>query len=60
MNHDALIAKSDELNLQLKEERLKCLRLEKELQSVTISNQRTEEVRWCSQDLESALGCTCR
>ncbi|XP_032051487.1 protein fantom isoform X7 [Aythya fuligula] len=42
-SHDALIAKGDELNLQLKEERLKCLNLEKELQAVTISKQRTEE-----------------
>ncbi|XP_065496788.1 protein fantom isoform X2 [Caloenas nicobarica] len=52
INHDALIAKSDELNLQLKEERLKCLRLEKELQSVTISNQRTEELQERINDLE--------
>ncbi|XP_074957716.1 protein fantom isoform X2 [Phalacrocorax aristotelis] len=52
MSHDALIAKGDELNLQLKEERLKCLRLEKELQSVTISNRRTEELQERINDLE--------
>ncbi|KAM6250486.1 protein fantom isoform 3-T5 [Spheniscus humboldti] len=51
-SHDALIAKGDELNLQLKEERLKCLHLEKELQSVTISNQRTEELQERINDLE--------
>lgn len=53
-NHDALLAKGDELNVQLKEERLKSFHLQKELQSVTISNRRTEEVRLCSRDLESA------
>ncbi|NXK04785.1 FTM protein, partial [Herpetotheres cachinnans] len=51
-SHDALIAKGDELNLQLKEERLKCLHLEKELQSVTISNGRTEELQERINDLE--------
>ncbi|XP_068267204.1 protein fantom [Nyctibius grandis] len=51
-SHDALIAKGEELNLQLKEERLKCLCLEKELQSVTISNQRTEELQERINDLE--------
>jgi len=60
MSHDALIAKSDELNQQLKEERLKCLHLEKELQSVTIANRRTEEVRLYSRELESAVGSTYR
>lgn len=53
-NHDALLAKGDELNVQLKEERLKSFHLQKELQSVTISNRRTEEVRLCSRDLQSA------
>ncbi|KAM9289462.1 protein fantom isoform 2-T2 [Morus bassanus] len=52
ISHDALIAKGDELNLQLKEERLKCLHLEKELQSATISNQRTEELQERINDLE--------
>ncbi|NXJ74500.1 FTM protein, partial [Trogon melanurus] len=51
-SHDALIVKGDELNLQLKEERLKCLHLEKELQSVTISNRRTEELQERINDLE--------
>ncbi|KFQ71577.1 Protein fantom [Phaethon lepturus] len=51
-SHDALIAKGDELNLQLKEERLKCIHLEKELQSVTISNRRTEELQERINDLE--------
>ncbi|XP_065589340.1 protein fantom isoform X2 [Cyrtonyx montezumae] len=51
-SHDALIAKSNELNLLLKEERLKCLHLEKELLSVTISKQRAEELRERINDLE--------
>ncbi|XP_009676592.2 protein fantom isoform X2 [Struthio camelus] len=51
-SHDALMTKGDELNLQLKEERLKCLRLEKELQSVIISKQRTEELQDRINDLE--------
>ncbi|KAM6300560.1 protein fantom [Aegotheles albertisi] len=51
-SHDALIEKGDELNLQLKEERLKCLHLEKELQSVTIANRRTEELQERINDLE--------
>ncbi|KAM9268728.1 protein fantom isoform 2-T4 [Cariama cristata] len=51
-SHDALIAKGDELNLQLKEERLKCVHLEKELQTATISNQRTEELQERINDLE--------
>ncbi|XP_071899852.1 protein fantom isoform X5 [Anas platyrhynchos] len=51
-SHDALIAKGDELNLQLKEERLKSLNLEKELQAVTISKQRTEELQERINDLE--------
>ncbi|XP_053846617.1 protein fantom-like isoform X2 [Vidua macroura] len=51
-NHDALLAKGDELNVQLKEERLKCFHLQKELQSVTISNRRTEELQERINDLE--------
>nr|XP_012428623.4 protein fantom isoform X1 [Taeniopygia guttata]XP_030128564.3 protein fantom isoform X1 [Taeniopygia guttata] len=51
-NHDALLAKGDELNVQLKEERLKCFNLQKELQSVTISNRRTEELQERINDLE--------
>ncbi|XP_051485535.1 protein fantom isoform X2 [Apus apus] len=45
ISHDALIEKGDELNRQLKEEQLKCLRLEKELQSVTVSKRKTEELQ---------------
>ncbi|KAM6324726.1 protein fantom isoform 2-T2 [Podargus strigoides] len=52
INHDILIARCEELNLQLKEEQLKCLHLEKELQSGTISNRRTEELQERINDLE--------
>uniref|UniRef100_A0A8U8C8V5 RPGRIP1 like n=1 Tax=Geospiza parvula TaxID=87175 RepID=A0A8U8C8V5_GEOPR len=52
-NHDALLAKGDELNVQLKEERLKCFHLQKELQMVTISNRRTEELQERINDLEN-------
>ncbi|XP_041332660.1 protein fantom isoform X3 [Pyrgilauda ruficollis] len=51
-SHDALLAKGDELNVQLKEERLKCFHLQKELQTVTISNRRTEELQERINDLE--------
>ncbi|XP_048814872.1 protein fantom isoform X3 [Lagopus muta] len=51
-SHDQLIAKSDELSLRLKEEQLKCLRLKNELQLVTISKQRTEELQQRINDLE--------
>ncbi|XP_063272645.1 protein fantom isoform X2 [Prinia subflava] len=51
-NHDALLAKGDELNVQLKEERLKSFHLQKELQLVTISNRRTEELQERINDLE--------
>ncbi|XP_041896207.1 protein fantom isoform X3 [Corvus kubaryi] len=51
-NHDALLAKGDELNVQLKEERSKCFHLQKELQSVTVSNRRTEELQERVNDLE--------
>ncbi|XP_014746527.1 PREDICTED: protein fantom-like [Sturnus vulgaris] len=51
-SHDALLAKGDELNVQLKEERLKCFHLQNELQSVTISNRRTEELQERISDLE--------
>uniref|UniRef100_A0A8C9UHB0 Protein fantom n=1 Tax=Serinus canaria TaxID=9135 RepID=A0A8C9UHB0_SERCA len=51
-NHDALLAKGDEMNVQLKEERLKCFHLQKELQTVTISNRRTEELQERINDLE--------
>uniref|UniRef100_A0A8C5ITY4 FTM protein n=1 Tax=Junco hyemalis TaxID=40217 RepID=A0A8C5ITY4_JUNHY len=52
-NHDALLAKGDELNVQLKEERLKCFHLQKELQTVAISNRRTEELQERINDLEN-------
>ncbi|NXG62364.1 FTM protein, partial [Hemiprocne comata] len=45
ISHDALMEKGDELNRQLKEEQLKCFQLEKELQSVTISKRKTEELQ---------------
>ncbi|XP_064016455.1 protein fantom isoform X2 [Pogoniulus pusillus] len=51
-SHDALIAKSNELNQQLKEERLRSLHLQEELQLVTISNRRTEELQERISDLE--------
>ncbi|XP_017596663.1 PREDICTED: protein fantom isoform X3 [Corvus brachyrhynchos] len=51
-NHDALLAKGDELNVQLKEERSKCFHLQKELQSVTVTNRRTEELQERVNDLE--------
>ncbi|KAJ6665950.1 hypothetical protein lerEdw1_000854 [Lerista edwardsae] len=49
-SHDALMAKGDELNLQLKEERSKCLHLERELQAMTFLKRRLEEYQ---------AGCTC-
>ncbi|XP_042677452.1 protein fantom isoform X6 [Centrocercus urophasianus] len=51
-SHDQLIAKSDELSVQLKEEQLECLRLKNELQLVTITKQRTEELQQRINDLE--------
>ncbi|XP_059715649.1 protein fantom isoform X2 [Haemorhous mexicanus] len=51
-NHDALLAKGDEMNVQLKEERLKCFHLQKELQTATISKRRTEELQERINDLE--------
>ncbi|XP_013926380.1 PREDICTED: protein fantom-like [Thamnophis sirtalis] len=44
-SHDALIAKGEELNLQLKEERSKGLHLERELQATKFSRRRLEEVK---------------
>ncbi|XP_070618022.1 protein fantom isoform X2 [Erythrolamprus reginae] len=52
MSHDALIAKGEELNLQLKEERSKCLYLERELQATTFSKRRLEELQDRINDLE--------
>ncbi|XP_029140472.1 protein fantom [Protobothrops mucrosquamatus] len=51
-SHDALIAKGEELNLQLKEERSKCLHLERELQATTFSRRRLEELQDRINDLE--------
>ncbi|KAL8194974.1 UNVERIFIED_CONTAM: Protein fantom [Gekko kuhli] len=51
-SHDALMANGDELNLQLKEERGRCLHLEKELQAVTFSKRRSEELQERINDLE--------
>uniref|UniRef100_A0A674I2R2 RPGRIP1 like n=1 Tax=Terrapene triunguis TaxID=2587831 RepID=A0A674I2R2_9SAUR len=51
-SHDALMANGNELNLQLKEQRLKCLHLERELQSMTFSKQRIEELQDRINDLE--------
>ncbi|XP_077166658.1 protein fantom [Paroedura picta] len=51
-SHDALMANGDELNLQLKEERGRCLHLERELQAVTFSKRRSEELQERIMDLE--------
>ncbi|KAM7146870.1 protein fantom isoform 2-T2 [Macrochelys suwanniensis] len=51
-SHDALMANGNELNLQLKEQRLKCLHLERELQSMTFSKQKIEELQDRINDLE--------
>ncbi|XP_042294515.1 protein fantom isoform X2 [Sceloporus undulatus] len=52
VSHDALMAKGDELNLQLKEERSKCLHLERELQATTFSKRRLDELQDRINDLE--------
>ncbi|XP_006777114.1 PREDICTED: protein fantom isoform X1 [Myotis davidii] len=52
ISHDALMANGDELNQQLKEQRVKCSRLEKQLHSVTISERRIEELQDRINDLE--------
>nr|XP_045008872.1 protein fantom isoform X1 [Jaculus jaculus]XP_045008877.1 protein fantom isoform X1 [Jaculus jaculus] len=52
VSHDALMANGDELNMQLKEQRLKCCSLEKQLQSMTFSERRIEELRDRINDLE--------
>ncbi|KAM6430242.1 protein fantom isoform 2-T2 [Liasis olivaceus] len=51
-SHDALMAKGEELNLQLKEERSKCLHLERKLQAATFSRRRLEELQDRINDLE--------
>lgn len=44
LSHDAAMLKVDELSAQLKEERMKSLDLEKQLQSSTISKIKMEQV----------------
>ena len=55
------MANGDELNKQLKEQRLKCCNLEKQLRSVTFSERRVEEVS--SQRVEPSVAlkllCNC-
>ncbi|XP_054856423.1 protein fantom [Eublepharis macularius] len=51
-SHDVLMANGDELNLQLKEERSRCLLLQKELQAMTFSKRRSEELQDRINDLE--------
>uniref|UniRef100_A0A8C5XLR7 Protein fantom n=1 Tax=Microcebus murinus TaxID=30608 RepID=A0A8C5XLR7_MICMU len=52
ISHDALVANGDELNMQLKEQRLKCCGLEKQLHSMTFSARRIEELQDRINDLE--------
>ncbi|XP_004847973.1 protein fantom isoform X2 [Heterocephalus glaber] len=52
ISHDALMANGDELNMQLKEQRLKCCSLEKQLHSMTFSERRIEELQDRINDLE--------
>ncbi|XP_026947982.1 protein fantom isoform X2 [Sagmatias obliquidens] len=52
ISHDALMANGDELNMQLKEQRLKCCTLEKQLRSMTFSERRIEELEDRINDLE--------
>ncbi|XP_036131731.1 protein fantom [Molossus molossus] len=52
ISHDALIANGDELNKQLKEQRLKCCGLEKQLHSMAFSERRIEELQDRINDLE--------
>lgn len=47
ISHDALMANGDELNMQLKEQRLKCCSLEKQLHSMTFTERRMEECLQC-------------
>lgn len=52
ISHDALMANGDELNMQLKEQRLKCCSLEKQLHSMAFSERRIEELQDRINDLE--------
>lgn len=44
MSHDAAMAKVDELSTELKEERMKSLDLEKQLQASSVATVRTQQV----------------
>uniref|UniRef100_G1QKC0 RPGRIP1 like n=1 Tax=Nomascus leucogenys TaxID=61853 RepID=G1QKC0_NOMLE len=52
ISHDALMANGDDLNMQLKEQRLKCCSLEKQLHSMKFSERRIEELQDRINDLE--------
>ncbi|XP_074170971.1 protein fantom isoform X4 [Rhinolophus sinicus] len=52
ISHEALVANGEELSKQLKEQRLKCCGLEKQLHSVTFSERRLEELQDRINDLE--------
>ncbi|KAM7332699.1 hypothetical protein ACRRTK_009407 [Alexandromys fortis] len=52
ISHDALMANGDELNMQLKDQRLKCCSLEKQLQSARFAERRVEELQDRINDLE--------
>ncbi|XP_055992298.1 protein fantom [Sorex fumeus] len=52
ISHDALMANGDELNKQLKEQRLKCCRLEQQLHAKMFSERRIEELQDRITDLE--------
>ncbi|KAM8776551.1 protein fantom [Rhynchonycteris naso] len=52
ISHDALMANGDELNKQLKEQRLKCCSLEQQLRSVTFSEKTVAELQDRINDLE--------
>ncbi|MBN3294720.1 FTM protein, partial [Polypterus senegalus] len=51
-SHDAVMMKVDELNAQLKQERLKCLELENQLQARSFSQRQAEELQIRINDLE--------
>ncbi|XP_026633085.1 protein fantom isoform X2 [Microtus ochrogaster] len=52
ISHDALMANGDELNMQLKDQRLKCCSLEKQLHSARFAERRVEELQDRINDLE--------
>ncbi|KAJ8002907.1 hypothetical protein DPEC_G00163830 [Dallia pectoralis] len=51
-SHDAVMIKMDELTVQLKEEQLRSLDLERQLQANSFSQRRTEELQERIVDLE--------